>query len=118
MNVDVECSIWLASRTRWVHLTKVMALPAVPRVGEWLKFRNETMGDHFGWRVTEVTYRERGPVEVWTHLLDDADGRGYSFETEEEFDECYGSYLAEGWVSGRGPGPNRRVRGGDHPTTV
>jgi len=81
----------------------------VPRVGEWIKFQNETVGEYFGFQVAEVTYRESGAIEIMTNLLDDVDGRGYSFEDEEEFDEYYESYLENGWKSDRGVTPNTRV---------
>ena len=111
MPVDVEFSIWLASKTRWVHLTKAITLPTVPRVGEFMKFRNEKLGDYFAWEIREVTYREQGEIEVWTELLDDVDGRGYSFEEENEFDEYHESYLAEGWRSPHSVKPNTRYKG-------
>ncbi len=109
--MEIEFSIWLASKTRWVHLMKTIEMPSVPRVGEYLKFRNAQIGDYFGWQVSEVTYRESGSIEVSTELLDNVDERGYSFETEAEFDECYRSYLAEGWETERGVKPNTRYRG-------
>jgi hypothetical protein len=109
MAIDVEFSIWLASKTRWVHLTKTIAMAAVPRVGEFVKFRNQQMGDYFAWQVSQVTYRERGEIEVWTELLNNDDDRGYSFEEETEFDEYYQSYLAEGWQAEHGVRPNRRL---------
>lgn len=107
--MDLEFSIWLASKTRWVHLTKVIAMPVVPRVGEFLKFKNAVVGDYFAFQVSEITYRESGKIEVWTELLDNVDNRMYSFEEEAEFDEYFQSYLAEGWQSPRGVGPNRRL---------
>jgi hypothetical protein len=84
-------------------------MPAVPRVGEFVKFRNAVVGDYFAFQVTEVTYREAGAIEVWTELLDNVDQRMYSFEEEAEFDDCFNSYLAERWQCPRGVGPNRRV---------
>jgi hypothetical protein len=107
--MNLELSIWLASKTRWAHLTKVIDMPVVPRVGEFLKFRNAVVGDYFGFQVSEVTYREGGNIEVWTELLDNIDDRMYSFEEEAEFDEYFHSYLAEGWQCPRGVGPNRRI---------
>jgi hypothetical protein len=59
-----------------------------------------------------VTYREPGDIEVWTELLDNIKDRGYSFETEVEFDEYIQAYLAEGWQCVRGIRPNNRFKGG------
>jgi len=109
--MDIEFSIWLASKTRKAHLIKIIPMPIVPRVGEWIKFRNEKVGDYFAWQITQVTYRESGQIEVWTELLNNTDDRGYSFDTEEEFDEYFASYIAEGWRCERGIGPNRRYKG-------
>ncbi len=114
--IDLSVSIYSASKTRWMHLEKAMRLPAVPRVGEWLKLSNSEIGDYFGWRVVEVTYRESGPVEIMTELLDDLDGRGYSFDEESEFDQYVHTYLACGWTSPHGIKPNTRYKGpGDAP---
>lgn len=104
--MNVEFSIWLATKSRWAHLTKTIAMPAIPRVGEYVKFRNEQMGDYFAFRVAQVTYREEGQVEVWTELFENIDERMYSFEDEAEFDEYFASYIAEGWRCERGIGPN------------
>ncbi len=104
--MDIEFSIWLATKTRWANLTKTMSMSSVPRVGEFVKFDNERVGDYFAWEVSQVTYRESGVTEVWTGLLDNIDDRGYSFEDEAEFDEYYESFLAEGWHCKRGIGRN------------
>jgi hypothetical protein len=109
--MNIEFSIWLASKTRWAQLTKLIPMPLVPRVGEYMKLDNARMGDYFAWKVTQVTYRESGEIEVWTELLNDAEGRGYSFESEDELDEYFESYLAEGWQCPKGIGPNTRYRG-------
>jgi hypothetical protein len=111
MSLQIEFSLWLATRTRWAHLTKTIPMAVMPRVGELVKFQNETVGDYFAFQVTQVTYRESGAIEVWTELLDNVDDRMYSFEEEQEFDECFASYLAEGWRCERGVGPNTRYRG-------
>lgn len=109
--MELEFSIWLATKTRWAHLSKVIQFPVVPRVGEYVKFRNTVVGDYFAFRVSEITYREAGLIEVWTELLDNVEDRMYSFETEAEFDEHYTSYLNEGWQCRRGVGPNRHYLG-------
>jgi hypothetical protein len=84
-------------------------MPTVPRVGEYVKFRNAVAGDYFAFQVSSVTHRENGLIEVWTELLDNIDNRMYSFEEEPDFDEYFNSYLAEGWHCSRGVGPNRRL---------
>lgn len=107
---QLTVSIWFASKTRWAHMTKTLSMPVVPRVGEWMKFENPVLGDYFAWPVTQITYHESGLIEVWTGLLDDIDKRGYSFDSEPEFDECLQSYLSAGWRCDRPPGENRRLR--------
>ena len=108
--MKLDTSIWIASKSRWAHLTKVIDLPSVPRCGEYKKFNNREVGDYFNWRVTEIYYHENGQIEIWTELLDNIDNRGYSFESEEEFDEYYNAYIAEGWVCKRGPRENTRYK--------
>ncbi|HEX5103224.1 MAG TPA: hypothetical protein VFV87_05405 [Pirellulaceae bacterium] len=110
MTFEIQCSIWLASKTRWAHLTKLVRLASVPRVGEYLKFQNHEQGDYFAWRVSQVTYRESGEIEVWTELLDNIDDRGYSFDEESEFDSYFQSYVGEGWTCERGIKPNTRCK--------
>ena len=111
MPLELTFSIWLASKTRWAHLTKTIAMPVVPRVGEFVKFQNEREGDYFAWEVTQITHRESGDIEVWTHLFENIDDRGYSFEDEPDFDEYFESYVAEGWRCDRGIMPNTRFQG-------
>ena len=112
--MDIQYSIWLATKTRWAHLIKTIPMAVVPRVGEFMKFNNAEVGDYFAWKVTQVTYRESGAIEVWTELLDNVEERGYAFENEEEFDEYFKSYVAEGWLCPHGVGPNNRYRGAHH----
>ena len=114
--MEVEFSIWLATKTRWAHLRKVIDVPTMPRVGEFMKFKNEVVGDYFGFRISQITYRETGSIEVWTELLDNIDNRQYSFEEESEFDEYFQSYLAEGWQCPKGIGPNRRTGSAGSPS--
>jgi hypothetical protein len=111
--MDLEFSIYLATKTRWAHLTKIVSLPALPRTGEFVKFRNERMGDYFAFQVTSVTFREGGAIEVTTDLLDNVHNRMYSFEDELELDDYVASYLNEGWKCERGIGPNHRILGSE-----
>jgi hypothetical protein len=109
--MNIEFSIWLASKTRWAHLTKIIPMQTVPRVGEFMKFQNAEVGDYFAWAITQVTYRENADIEVWTELLNNIEDQGYSFETEEEFDQYFRAYLAEGWQCIRGIGRNNHYKG-------
>jgi hypothetical protein len=109
--MNIEFSIYLATPTRWAHLQKTVSLPAMPRVGEFVKFRNEEMGDYIGFEITQVTYREGGAVEVMTELLDNVDNRMYSFDDEADLDKYIASYLREGWRCDRGISPNNRLLG-------
>ncbi len=111
--MDVDVSIYLATKTRWAHLKKSVSLAAIPRVGESVKLRNAEMGDYFAFEVASVTYREGDGAEVMTELLDNVDGRMYSFEEERELDDYVASFLNEGWRCERGIGPNRRILGRD-----
>ncbi|MCM0148659.1 hypothetical protein KCN56_08820 [Photobacterium galatheae] len=97
--IEIEFSIWLASKEHWVHLTKKIPLPCVPRAGEFMKFSSELLGDYFAWKVTQVTYREDGRVEVFTELLDNIDERMYSFEEDSEFQASLAAYQKEGWTA-------------------
>ena len=110
--MNITFRIYLATKSKWVHLTKTIDMPTVPRVGEYVKFKNDEMGDYFGFKVTEVTYRETGAIEIMTEPLDFIDDGIHSFddEDEEEFEEYYDSYLQEGWSSERGIKPNNRYK--------
>jgi hypothetical protein len=109
--MDIEFSIYLATRTRWAHLTKTVSLAALPRAGDFVKFNNEKLGDYFAFEVASVTFREGDRVEVMTELLGNVDNRLYSFEDERELDEYVATFLSEGWVCERGIGPNNRLLG-------
>ncbi|MEM7118144.1 MAG: hypothetical protein AAF614_37285 [Chloroflexota bacterium] len=73
--MKISFGIYLATKSKWAHLTKIIDLPAVPRSGEYVKFKNDEMGDYFGFEVLEVTYRESGEIEVMTDLLNNAEKR-------------------------------------------
>jgi len=103
--------IYLATKTKWAHLTKTIDMPVVPRVDEHMKFTNAEMGDYFGFKVISVVYRESGEIEVMTDILNNVDERMYSFDDEGEFEEYYQSYLQENWVCEKGVQPSRRYIG-------
>lgn len=85
-------------------------MEAVPRVGEFVKFTLLAEDDYVAWRISEITYRETGSIEISTELLDDVEGRGYSFEDEEDFDEVLTEYQNSGWDCPRGVKANTRVK--------
>ena len=104
MIMEIKFHIYLATKTKWAHLTKVIDMPAVPRKREFVKFQNAIVGDYFGFEVVDVTYRESGAIEVMTNVLNNVDNRMYSFEEEDEaeFEEYINSYIDEGWICERG----------------
>jgi len=81
-------------------LEKDVEFVSMPRVGEWLKLRNEKMGDYFAFRIREVTHREGRSPDIMLELMLDADGRPEfsGREGEEELDEYVQSYVEEGWA--------------------
>lgn len=109
--IEIEFSIWMATKENWVHLSKSIKLPVVPRVGEYMKFHSDLIGDYFAWKVIQVTYRENGSIEVWTELLDNIDNRMYSFEEDSEFQEYLLAYKSEGWITPQGVKSNRHHSG-------
>lgn len=100
----------MASKTRWTHLTKMIEMQAIPRIGEFVKFTITGEDDYVPWKITEIAYRESGSIEVSTELLDDVDGRGYSFTDEEDFDEALKEYKSSGWECPRGIKSNQRAK--------
>jgi hypothetical protein len=108
--MDVEFHIWIASKSRWAHLTKVISMPVIPRTGEFVKFHAPKISDYVPWKITQITHLESDGIEVWTELLNDIDGRSYSFENEAEFDEYHAAYVTAGWQCPRGITQNTRVR--------
>lgn len=48
-----------------------------------------------------------------TDVLDDDEGRMFSFDDEPELDEYVESYLREGWTCPHGVKPNTRFRGAE-----
>lgn len=62
-----------------------------------MKFNSSNLSDYFSWKVTQVTYRECGSIELWTELLENIDNRMYSFEDDEEFQEYLHAHKLEGW---------------------
>ena len=107
--INMQFSIWIASKTKWAHLIKDIQLESVPMVGNYIKF-NCFNYDYIPWKITQITFRENCKIEVWTELLDNIDNRNYSFEEENEFLECYNDFLKDNWICERGIGENTRYK--------
>jgi hypothetical protein len=67
----------------------------MPRVGEWLKPRNETIGP-CNFRIQEVTHCEGEPPDVMLQLWLN-DGKPEYAGREDELDEDVQSFVQEGW---------------------
>lgn len=85
-----ETRLYLRSPTQLAFLTKPVEFAFAPRVGEWVKLRNEEHGNYFSIRIDHVTHIENEGVDVMLEPLD--------LSEEEELDEYIASYQAEGWT--------------------
>lgn len=97
--INVEVSLYLASRERLARLQKSVAFAALPRVREFVKVRNREQGDYFAFNVVQVTHREGELPELWLQLTNFVEGRSVvSFLEDCELDEYVVGYKLEGWT--------------------
>ncbi len=96
--VRASVRLYLPSDTRLAFLEKEIEFSAMPRVGEWIKFKNDQVGDYFAFRVREVTHRENGIPDVMMEPMEDANGKPEFAGREQELDEYVQSYVQEGWL--------------------
>ena len=109
--IEVEVSLYLASRERLARLQKTVGFAALPRVGEFVKLRNREQGDYFAFTVVQVTHREGGLPELWLQLTTLVGGRSVAdFIEDGELDEYVAGYGREGWTLSSLV-PNRTFRG-------
>jgi hypothetical protein len=98
MSDSVEVSLFLVSTERIVRLQKTLTLAAFPRLREFLKVRNASMGDYIAYQVVPVTHREDAIPEIWIHATSLEEGRTLvSFFKDDEIDHWADGYVAEGW---------------------
>lgn len=99
--IEVEVSLYLASRERLARLQKSVAFAAMPRVSEFVKLVNREQGDYFAFTVVQITHREGGPPELWLQLTSLEGGRSVvDFFEDGELDEYVAGYKQEGWTLG------------------
>ena len=93
-----DVAMYMATPKRLVRLTKRMSFSTLPRLNEFIKVKNESLGDYFAFLVVQVTHKEDGSPELWIHTSSFVDGRSQiSFWPEEELDDWISSYAKEGW---------------------
>ena len=95
--IPVCVRLYLGSETRLAFLEKEVEFVSMPRMGEWLKLKNDKMGDYFAFRIQEVTHREGRTPDIMLELPLGSEGRPEFSGREEELDEYVQSYVREGW---------------------
>ena len=97
--VDADVAMYLATPKRLVRLTKRISFGILPRLQEFIKIKNETLGDYFTFLVVQITRKEDDVPEIWIHTSSFVNGRSHiSFWPEDELDDWIKSYAEEAWV--------------------
>lgn len=93
-----DVTMYMVTPKRIVRLAKRMSFSSLPRLNEFIKVKNGSLGDYFAFLVVQVTHQEDGFPELWIHTSSLVDGRAQiSFWPEEELDDWISSYVKEGW---------------------
>ena len=91
-------SLYMVSKERIVRLQKTLSFVAFPRVHEFLKVHNATMGDYVAFEIVQVTHREGAIPEIWICSTSREDGKTViSFFQNDEIDEWVNGYMTKGW---------------------
>jgi hypothetical protein len=97
-SIVADVAMYLATPKRLVRLTKRLSFCTLPRLNEFIKIKNQSLGDYFAFLVVQITHKEDGVPELWIHTSIFLNGRTrISFWPEEELDEWIASYEEEGW---------------------
>ena len=97
-SVVADVAMYMATPKRLVRLTKRLSFGKLPRLNEFIKIRNQSLGEYFAFLVVQITHKEDGFPELWIHTSTFVNGRSQiSFRPEEELDDWIASYAKEGW---------------------
>jgi len=94
--IKAKVQLYLVSEKRLGYLTKEIDFQCLPRTNEWVKLKNEKLGDYFGFKVDEITHREGALPEIMLQPLMKNEFE-YDFFEEDELIEYIDSYKEEGW---------------------
>jgi hypothetical protein len=97
-SIAADVAMYMATPKRLVRLTKRLSFCTLPRLNEFIKIKNQSLGDYFAFLVVQITHKEDGVPELWIHTSTFLNGRTQiSFWPEEELDDWIASYEDEGW---------------------
>lgn len=93
--MKIAATLYWISDQRIACLSKQLDLPVLPRTGEFIKIRNQELGDYFAFKVTEVTHREEDIPDIKLRIdyypEDD-------LPDDQYFESDVNTYVAEGWT--------------------
>ena len=93
--MKIDATLYWVSDQRIACLSKQLDLPVLPRTGEFIKIRNQKLGDYFAFMVTEVTHREGRIPEIRLRI----DYRpGDDLPADPDLESDINTYVAEGWT--------------------
>lgn len=93
--MKIDATLYWVSDQRIARLSKQLDLPVLPRTGEFIKIRNQVLGDYFAFMVTEVTHREARIPEIRLRI----DYRpGDDLPADQDLESDINTYVAEGWT--------------------
>ena len=87
--------LYLLSEETTAFLRKEIDFPVLPRTDEWIKLKNEEMGNYFAFKIYEVTHREGALTELTLQPL--MSGSNYDYFSKKELVEYIASYTSQGW---------------------
>lgn len=94
--VKAKVQLYLVSERQIGYLTKEIDFHSLPRAYEWVKLKNEQMGDYFAFKVDAITHREGALPEIMLQPLMKSE-TDYDYFDEKELIEYIDSYKEEGW---------------------
>lgn len=92
--MKIDATLYWVSDQRIARLSKQLDLPVLPRTGEFIKIRNQVLGDYFAFEVTEVTHREGRIPEIRLRINYHP---GDDLPDDQSLESDINTYVAEGW---------------------
>lgn len=92
--MKIDATLYWVSDQRIACLVKRLDLPVLPRTGEFIKIRNQVLGDYFAFMVTEVVHREGRIPEIRVRIDHHP---GDDLPDDQGLESDANTYVAEGW---------------------